>query len=259
MIDSHCHLNAVDYDAPISDILKNAEQAGVKACLAVACDSADFSELADQLKQFPNLFGAMGIHPEYADKPYDIKKLCALIKSTPRVVAVGECGLDYHEMPEDSKDKQKELFKAQIDLAHELALPLVIHSRDAEGDMRSLLKEAYAKGKLSNGFVLHCFSGSVDMAKETIKMGGYLSASGVLTFKNASRVREAFSEVPMDRLLIETDAPYLAPEPYRGKKNQPAFVTNTLEKLAEIKGVSIKEMDEFTTRNFYRLFLKGEK
>ena len=258
MIDSHCHLNATDYDEKIEEILKQAEKSEVTRCLAVACDVNDFDELKQQLKQFPSLFGAVGIHPEYADKPYDIDILRQFIKKVPRIIGVGECGLDYHEMPMNTKEKQKVLFEDQINLAHELALPLIIHSRDAEGDMRSILKDAYRAGKLKNGFVLHCFSGSIDMAKEAVKMGGYLSAAGVLTFKNATKVREVFATIPLDRLLVETDAPYLAPEPYRGKKNQPAFVVKTLEKLAEIKGVSIAEMENITTNNFSRLFLKGE-
>jgi len=259
MIDSHCHLSAADYDEPVADILAKAHTCGVSSCLVVACDPNDFDELKSQLQQFANLFGAVGIHPEYADQSYDINDLRKFIQKTPNIIAVGECGLDYHEMPESSKNKQQELFWAQIELAHELALPLVIHSRDAEGDMRAMLKKAYLAGQLTHGFVLHCFSGSADMAKEAVKMGGYLSASGVLTFKNAARVREVFAEIPLDRLLVETDAPYLAPEPYRGKKNQPAFVVKTLEKLAQIKGISVAEMDKITTQNFDRLFIKGEK
>ncbi|MBP5343815.1 MAG: TatD family hydrolase [Alphaproteobacteria bacterium] len=258
MIDSHCHLNATDYDEPVQDILKTAGQVGVKKCLAIACDVNDFDELKNQLKQFPELFGAVGIHPEYADKPFDIDVLRQFIRKTPRIIGVGECGLDYHEMGKNTKLKQETLFKEQIDLAHELGLPLIIHSRDAEGDMRTILKAAYKDGKLKNGFVLHCFSGSIDMAKETVKMGGYLSASGVITFKNATKLREVFSTIPLDRLLVETDAPYLAPEPYRGKKNQPAFVVRTLDKLAEVKGMTVDEMDCITTQNFNRLFL-GEK
>ena len=258
MIDSQCHLNAQDYDVTIDEIVTASESAGVKKCLAVACDVNDFNELKAQLNKFSCLLGAVGIHPEYADQSYDIQVLKDFILNTPRIVGLGECGLDYHEMPPESKDKQKRLFQDQIDLADELELPLIIHSRDAEGDMRDMLKAAHAAGKLAHGFVLHCFSGSLDMAKEAVKMGGYLSAAGVLTFKNATRVREIFAEIPLDRLLVETDSPYLAPEPYRGKKNQPAFVVKTLEKLAEIKGVSAAEMDKITTENFYRLFKRGE-
>ena len=259
MIDSPCHLSAVDYDRPISEVLKQAQQAGVEGCLAVACDINDFDELQSLLHQVPTLFGAVGIHPEYAGCQDDMEILRQVITGCPQIVAVGECGLDYHEMPSDSKEKQQDLFLKQIDLAHELALPLVIHSRDAEGDMRAILKAAYKSGKLQDGFVLHCFSGSADMAKEAVQMGGYLSASGVLTFKNATKVRDVFAGIPLDKLLVETDAPYLAPEPYRGKKNQPAFVVKTLEKLAEIKGVSVAKMDGITTQNFYRLFRKGAK
>ena len=173
-------------------------------------------------------------------------------------MALGECGLDYHEA-EATPEQQQDLFGQQIDLAHELHLPLMIHSRDAEGDMRAILKQAYQAGKLTDGFVLHCFSGSLDMAKEVVKMGGYLSASGVITFKNAERVREIFAKIPVDNLLVETDAPYLAPHPLRGKPNEPAYVQYTLAKLAEIKGVSVNEMEKITTNNFYRLYKRGQK
>ena len=256
MIDSHCHLNASEYNQSVADILLAARNGGVSGCLAVACDINDFNELKNQLDQFPHIFGAIGIHPEYANQSYDVSLLREFITTTPRVVAVGECGLDYHEMSIDTKEKQKKLFWDQINLANELEMPIVIHSRDAEGDMRCILKDAYKQGKLNNGFVLHCFSGSIDMVREVVNMGGYLSAAGVLTFKNAARVREVFSEIPLKNLLVETDSPYLTPEPYRGKKNQPAFVVHTLKKLAEIKGISVDKMDEITTQNFYRLFLK---
>ena len=135
----------------------------------------------------------------------------------------------------------------------------MIHSREAEGDMRSILKEAYAQKKLKNGFVLHCFSGSADMAKEVVEMGGYLSASGVITFKNAERVRSVFETIPLENLLVETDAPYLAPHPLRGKPNESSYIQYTLEKLAEIKSVSVKEMERITTENFNRLYLKGRQ
>ena len=225
--------------------------------LAVACSPDDFDELLNLLKKYPCLYGTFGIHPEYAHKKQDIENLKKYIKKS-GAVAVGECGLDYHEA-EATKEQQRALFLSQIDLAHELHLPLMIHSREAEGDTRDILRKAYKEGKLADGFVLHCFSGSLDMAKEAVKMGGYLSASGVLTFKNADRVREIFTEIPLENLLVETDAPYLAPHPLRGKPNEPAYVQYTLAKLAEIKGVSEKEMEKITTENFNRLYKRGHK
>ncbi len=256
-IDSHCHLDQADYLEPTKTIIDQATEAGVSHILAVACNPDDFSELAQQLQNFPNLYGAFGIHPEYAHKSHDLKNL-EMYLINHHAVALGECGLDYHEA-EASPEQQQSLFKQQIDLAHKLHLPLMIHSRDAEGDMRTVLKQAYQAGKLSDGFILHCFSGSLDMAKEVIQMGGYLSASGVITFKNADRVRAIFAEIPLENLLVETDAPYLAPHPFRGKPNQPAYVQYTLAKLAEIKGVSVQEMEQITTDNFNRLYLRGNK
>ena len=251
-IDSHCHLDQADYKEPVADVIERAKQAGVQSILAIACCPDDFEELAQQLKKWPNLFGAFGIHPEYAHQPHQLEILKTYLVDN-KAVALGECGLDYHEA-EATPDQQQTLFLQQIDLAHELHLPLMIHARDAEGDMRAILKQVYQEGKLADGFVLHCFSGSADMAKEVVKMGGYISASGVITFKNAERVRAVFAEVPLENLLVETDAPYLAPHPLRGQPNEPAYVQYTLAKLAEIKGVSTAEMEKITTENFYRLY-----
>jgi TatD DNase family protein len=225
--------------------------------MAVACNPDDFEELRQQLIDYSCLYGAFGIHPEYAHQTQEIEKLKEFLVSS-HAVAVGECGLDYHEA-EATHEQQQTLFQQQIDLAHELHLPLMIHARDAEGDVRMMLKQAYQNGKLSDGFVLHCFSGSLDMAKEAVKMGGYLSATGVITFKNADRVRAVFAEIPLENLLVETDAPYLAPHPLRGQQNEPAYVQHTLVKLAEIKGISVSEMEQITTNNFKRLYKRGNQ
>lgn len=256
-IDSHCHLDQADYGEPVENVINRAQKAGVSHIMAVACDPKDFAELALQLKKYPLLYGAFGIHPEYAHFEQDIENLKKYIIES-GAVAVGECGLDYHEA-EATREEQQSLFQAQIDLAHDLHLPLMIHARDAEGDVRSTLKRAYKDHKLRDGFVLHCFSGSSDMAKEAIQMGGFLSASGVITFKNAERVRSVFKEIPLENLLVETDAPYLAPHPLRGQPNEPAYVQHTLAKLAEIKGISISEMEKITTDNFYRLYKGGKQ
>ena len=256
-IDSHCHLDQADYNEPVDNVIQRALQAGVANILAVACNPEDFAELATQLKQYDCLYGAFGIHPEYAHEPQDLENLQHYLVQK-KVVALGECGLDYHEAVA-THEQQQVLFQAQIDLAAKLHLPLMIHSRDAEGDTRQMLKQAYQDGKLQHGFVLHCFSGSLDMAKEAVKMGGYLSASGVITFKNAERVRDVFREIPLANLLVETDAPYLAPHAFRGQANESAYVQHTLAKLAEIKGISVAEMEKITTDNFYRLYKKGEK
>ena len=256
-IDSHCHLCQGDYQIPVSEVIQHALDNGISHMLAIACDPNDFQEVQELLKKYPNLYGAFGIHPEYAHLPYNLDILKKYLMLD-RVVALGECGLDYHEA-EATPAQQQLLFQEQIDLAQKLRLPIMIHSRDAEGDMRTILKQNYQDGKLENGFVLHCFSGSLDMAKEVIKMGGYLSASGVITFKNAERVREIFAQIPLENLLVETDAPYLTPHPFRGKPNEPAYVQYTLEKLAEIKNVTTQEMEQITTDNFNKLYNKGEK
>ncbi len=258
-IDSHCHLNQADYKLPVSEIIKQATEEGVHSILAVACDPQDWDELLAILGQYKNVYGAIGIHPEYAhlDHTEALKKLPALYQNK-QLIAFGEIGLDYHEAPE-SKEQQKDLFKSQIDLAHQLKRPVMVHTRDAEDDTYAILKESFDKGLLKHGGVIHCFTGSKEFAEKALKLGFYISASGVITFKSAKELRDTFAAIPLDKLLVETDAPWLAPEPFRGHPNQPAYVQQTLKKLAEIKGVSVQEMEKITTDNFYHLYLKDSQ
>lgn len=255
-IDSHCHLDQEDYLIPVDELIKLAQKEGVKKILAVACDPKNWSELLTLLEQNQVLYGALGIHPEYAhmDNEAALNQMRHLFVHK-KLVAMGEIGLDYHESP-DSKKKQQDLFETQIQLAHELNKPVMIHTREAEEDTYALLKEACDTGFLDRSGVVHCFTGTKNFAKKVLDLGFYISASGVITFKSAKELREVFSFVPLDRLLVETDAPWLAPEPFRGQKNQPAFVQQTLKKLAEIKGISQEEMEKITDNNFYNLYLK---
>ena len=258
-IDSHCHLDQEDYLIPVDELIQLAQKEGVQKILAVACDPQNWSELLTLLEQNQSLYGAIGIHPEYAhlDNEAALNQMKSLFVRK-NLVAVGEIGLDYHESP-DSKKEQQDLFKTQIQLAHELNRPVMIHTREAEEDTYALLKEAHEAGLLTRVGVIHCFTGSEDFAKKVLDLGFYISASGVITFKSAKQLREVFSFVPLDRVLVETDAPWLAPEPFRGQKNQPAFVQQTLKKLAEIKGISQEEMEKITDNNFYNLYLKGRQ
>lgn len=255
MIDSHCHLSQIDYDLSIDDLIKIAEQEGVQKMLNIACDTKDWNELLEVIKKHKNVYGAIGIHPEYALKEEDdfLKKIPQIFDKNPKLLAIGEIGLDYSDKS-IHKEKQKELFYKQIQIAHQINRPIIIHTRDAEADTLEILNNAFQKNKLKKAGIIHCFSGSLELAKETLAMGFYISISGIVTFKSANTLREIVKKIPLDRLLIETDCPWLAPEPFRGHKNQPAYVVKTLEKVAELKGILPSELDEITTKNFYNLF-----
>ena len=257
--DSHCHLAQEDYDQDIHQLVQAAEDAGVGCIMAVACESKDWTELLHLIENEDHVYGAVGLHPEYADYNYDLdlKKLPDLFQKTPKLLAVGEIGLDYHEAPQ-TIEAQKDLFCKQIRIAHQLSKPIMVHTRDAEEDTIRILQNAYNDKIILNQGVIHCFTGTECLAKEALKMGFYISASGVITFKSAQNLRDVFKIIPMDRLLVETDAPYLAPTPYRGKKNQPSYVQKTLEMLAQIKGVSVQEMEKITDQNFKKLYLGGK-
>ena len=256
MIDSHCHIGFEGQG--LSDILSRAKSAGVQRMLSVACEPKDYPTLIDLLKNYPQIDGAIGLHPEYAENWGTVyPTLTAFFKET-RVVAVGECGLDYHYAP-DTKAAQRQAFESQIEFAHTLHKPVIIHTRDAEEDTISILKSADKAGLLKYGAVLHCFTGSRYLAEIALGMGLYLSASGVITFKSAEDLRSVFRQVPLDKLLIETDSPYLAPVPYRGQENEPSFIVKTAEKLAELESLSLLEVNDITTRNYYKLFHQEEK
>ena len=259
MIDSHCHLSQIDYDIPVADLIKLAEEEAVQKMLNIACDTNDWDELLDVIKKHKNVYGAIGIHPEYALRDEDdfLKKLPRIFKENPKLLAVGEIGLDYSD-ESIPPEKQKDLFYKQIQIAHQIQKPIIIHTRDAETDTLEILNQAYKKGELKNSGIIHCFSGSLELAKEALKMGFYISISGIVTFKSAHNLRDIVKEIPLERLLVETDCPWLAPEPFRGRKNQPAYVAKTLEKVSELKGISSQKLDKITTENFEKLF-RGKK
>ena len=251
MIDSHCHIGFEDDN--LNDVVMRAKSVGVDRMLSVACAVSDYDRVLQILADFPVIDGSVGLHPEYADAWPQAQDKIAGLFSNSRLVAVGECGLDYHYAP-DTKKEQQVCFEGQIELAYRLKKPIIIHTRDAEDDTLSILKSADRSGLLKFGGVLHCFTGTQTLADRALEMGFYLSASGVITFKSADALRFVFQMVPNDRLLVETDSPYLAPVPHRGKQNEPAFVIKTAEKLAELRGVSVQEIDQITTENYHRLF-----
>jgi len=255
LVDSHCHLEYESLSADADGTMARAKAAGVGYCVTIGTKLATFPKTLAVAERFANVWCSVGVHPhDAAEEP--LSGPDALIERThhPKVVALGEAGLDYF-YDRSPRPQQIANFRAHIDAARQTKLPLVIHTRDAEDDTIAILGEEMAKGAFTA--VLHCFSGTKRLAAAGLELGLFVSASGIITFKKSDELREAFREVPMDRLLVETDAPYLAPIPHRGKPNEPSFVAHTAAALATLKGVSPDEIARTTTANFFRLFTKA--
>ena len=254
LVDSHCHLDFPELSADLDAVLARARTADVGLMVTISTRVRRFNELRALAEAHDNVFCSVGTHPHNAAEEPDVtvEELVELARH-PKVVAIGEAGLDYH-YNHSPRDVQKKSFRTHIAAARETGLPLVIHARDADADIARMLEEETAKGAFP--FVLHCFTGGPDLARRGLALGGYISFSGVVTFKNAEALRDIALAVPSDRLMVETDAPYLAPEPLRGKTNEPAFVVHTAARLAALRGVREGEMARLTTENFFRLFKK---
>jgi len=251
-IDSHCHLDRLNlslYDDNLANVVQAASDAQVNKLLCVSVTLKDFPAMVEKTKTFDNVLLSCGMHPLNQDDEVNIEQLRSLADD-PSVIAVGETGLDYYYAPE-TKALQLDSFKKHIQVAKELNKPLIIHTRDAKEDTLTMLRE---EGADSVGGILHCFTESWDMAKQALDLGFYISFSGIVTFKNANALREVAKLVPDDRFLIETDAPYLAPVPHRGKENQPAYVVEVAKHLASIRGQSLETIAKLSTDNFNRLF-----
>lgn len=254
MIDSHAHLGFDELADDVDGYVARARGQGVSAIMAIACHPNQYTGLVELIEKYQTVYGCYGLHPQEIDLTVSADDLFAAVQH-PKIVAIGETGVDLYYHP-DKWTHQKKNFETHIEVAHRTKLPLVIHTRDAETQTVDMLR-AHRDDLPATG-VLHCFTGSADLSKKALDLGYYISASGIITFKKSQDLRDTFALVPLDRLLIETDAPYLAPEPFRGKQNESAYVPYTLQKLAEIKGISVSEMDEITTDNFYRLFKKAK-
>ena len=250
LYDSHAHYDDRQFDADRDEIIMKAHSEGVKFINNIASDMESSRKSIELAEKFDFVYATVGVHPSdvrgMTNKNIDELRKLAQHK---KVVAIGEIGLDYH-YDDTSEEEQKLWFSPQLELAKELNLPVVIHDRESKGDCLRILKEHNVK----NG-VVHCFSGSAETAKEILKMGLHISFTGVLTFKNARKAVEALKVVPMDRLMIETDCPYMSPEPYRGKRNYSGYVIKVAEKIAEIKGMTIEDVAEQTLQTAKRLFL----
>ena len=253
IIDSHCHLDALDYEnlhQNIDEVIEKAKARDVKHLLTIGVTLSRFEKQRDTLAHRDDVSLACGVHPlDLEDEPFNYDRLLQLA-AHPKVVAVGEIGLDYYYSV-DNKALQQEVFAQQVQAANVLNKPVIIHTRAAREDTIRILRENDAQ---KCGGVLHCFTENLEMAKQGLDLGFYISFSGIITFKNAEEIRAVARQVPLDRLLVEADSPYLAPVPYRGKQNQPAYVREVCEYVATLKGVSVEEFAQITTQNFERLF-----
>lgn len=254
LIDTHCHLDFPDFEAERDAIVARAHEAGVEQMITISTRVKRFETILAIAESYPNVFCAVGTHPHNADEELDITtEDLVRLSGHPKVVAIGEAGLDYF-YDNAPREAQIEGLRRHIAAARETGLPLVIHSRSADDDMAAILTEETGKGAFP--FLLHCFSSGPELARIGVELGGYVSFSGILTFPKSEELREIAKTVPHDRMIVETDAPYLAPKPFRGKRNEPAYVAHTAAVLAETIGVTTEEIARITTENAFRVFSK---
>jgi TatD DNase family protein len=258
LVDSHCHLNFEDFGEDITPILQAAAEHGINTFLNIACRLEEIDPIIKLIETYPQILGTVGIHPHEAASTFEAiapQSIYEVLKSYtlhPRIVGVGETGLDFY-YNHSPKAEQEQSFRQQIELAIEMHLPVIVHTRDAEEDTIRILKDY--QGQLTG--VIHCFSGTQWLADQALALGFYISYSGIVTFPKAADLRETVKSVPKDRILLETDAPFLAPVPKRGKRNEPSFMIHTAELVASLKEMALEEIALQTTNNFYTLFNKA--
>jgi TatD DNase family protein len=257
LIDSHCHLDFPELSGDETGVLARARLGGVAGMLTIGTRLDQFDKVRAIAERHPNVWCSVGVHPHEAEEEGQ-KTPDRLVEATrhPKVVGIGETGLDffYEHSP---RAQQAESFRAHIAAARQTGLPLIVHTRDADTETGDILEDEFAKGAFTG--LIHCFSSGPEVARRALALGLYISISGIVTFKAAESLRAIVRDLPLDRLLVETDSPYLAPVPKRGKTNEPAFVAHTAAKVAELKGVSIAELEAATTANFFSLFAKAER
>ena len=252
MIDSHCHLDHEPLFADLENVIKRSKQIGVEKILTICTTLDSFKNILNIVEKDPMIYGTFGIHPHEAkDNIVDENQIINFVNQNKKIIGIGETGLDFYYNHSD-KDQQIKRFEEHIQASIKLNMPLIIHSREAEDETYQILKN-HENDNLK--ILMHCFTGSRNFAEKLLKLKSYFSASGIITFKNATELQETFKTIPLNNLLIETDSPFLAPVPNRGKKNEPSFIKYTAEKLAEIKNISFEEISTKTTNNFNNLFL----
>jgi TatD DNase family protein len=251
LIDTHAHLDHERFKDDVDQVIERAKLAQVQSIITVGADLASSRQAVEFARRYPDVIATVGVHPHDADSVSDsVLNEIAILAQDEGVVAIGEIGLDYH-YDFSPRDVQRRVFAIQISLARELELPIVVHVREAYQDVMSILKSEHAEDV---GGIVHCFSGDREAAKDCLDMGFYISVGGILTFANSQELREIIRGLPMDRILLETDAPYLTPVPYRGKRNEPAYLVHVAEALANLKGITFDEVAETTTLNACKLF-----
>ena len=257
LVDHHCHLDYPDFADDLDGVIGRAKAAGVAMLVSISTRIRDFDRLKGIAEAHDDVLCSVGTHPHHAHEELDIPVEEIVERARhPKVVAIGEAGLDYF-YDSSPRDAQEQGFRNHIAAARETGLPLVIHTRDADADTAAILREEMARGQFSA--VLHCFTGGAELARSALDLGLYISFSGIVTFKKSEALREVARAVPLDRMLVETDAPFLAPGKYRGKRNEPAYVVETAAVLAQVKGVTQAELAQATTENFFRLYSKAPR
>ena len=257
LVDSHCHLDYLERDGDLDEVVARARAAGLGALITICTKLSEFDRVRAIAERFEEVYCSVGVHPHEAAReglsdPARLVELAAHAK----VVGIGETGLDYY-YEHAPRARQQESFRAHIRAARQARLPVIVHTRDADEDTIGILREAHAEGPFTG--VIHCFTAGPELARAALELGLYISVAGIVTFKKAEALRATLGEVPLERLLVETDAPYLAPVPKRGKRNEPAYVVHTAAALAEVKGVSVQELTQITGDNVFHLFAKARR
>jgi TatD DNase family protein len=256
LVDSHCHLDFPEFAPQLDAVVQRARDAGIGTCVTIGTTLAKFPNVLAVAERFDNIWCSVGVHPHEGDsEPTDAAALIERARH-PKVVGIGETGLDFY-YNHSAREPQIANFREHIAASRELKLPVIVHTRNAEPETIEILREEMGKGAFPG--IIHCFTGTQMLADAALELDMFISVSGIATFKKSDELRAVLKTVPLDRLLVETDAPYLAPMPFRGKTNEPAFVKNTATMLAELKGASFDELAEATTNNFFRLFTKAKR
>ncbi|MGV0975655.1 MAG: TatD family hydrolase [Azonexus sp.] len=255
LVDSHCHLDFPDLSRRLPEVLEHMQQNDVGCAVCIGVNLEDFPRVLALAEAHPNLYATVGVHPEYTDAEEPGEARLVELAGHPRVIAIGETGLDYY-WQKDRPEWQRDRFRRHICAAISTGKPLVVHMRDSAEDTLRILKE---EGAQAVGGVMHCFTETWEIARQALDLGFFISFSGIVTFKNAIAIKEVAQKTPLDRVLVETDSPYLAPVPYRGKPNEPAFVRHVAEEVARLRNLSLEQVAEATTANFFNLFKNAHR
>ena len=257
LVDSHCHLDFDTFDNDRAETIRRAKEAGIGTIVTICTRISQFQDILALAQTDEEIWCSVGIHPHQVDDEPDASVEDLIIRSTdPKVIGIGETGLDFY-YETSSRESQSRSFRTHIAASRETQLPLIVHARDADQDMANILEEEMKKGPFPG--VLHCFSSTLELAQRALDIGFYISLSGIVTFKNANSLRDIVRGVPIERILVETDAPFLAPSPKRGKRNEPSFITHTAKKVAELKNLNFDELSMVSTKNFFQLFNKAKR